>query len=98
MKKHDRKERGEKGQWFYIKRSLKFFVLALYPLWFGLAAQHKQFFAIGLLCIIIGIIQACYPQLAKFFAPLNNKERGEYDVVYRAEEAIKHKIDEINKQ
>ena len=28
----------------------------------------------------------------------DRKESGEYDVVYRAEEAIKHKIDEINKQ
>lgn len=98
--KHERRgSSGKRSRWYYIKKAIPFFVLSLYPFWFGLAAHSGRFIAIGMLCVLIGVFKLSYPKLKEFFAPLENKEQhGEYDYVYRASTYINKKIDDLKKQ
>ena len=95
----DKKRPDKNVKWYYIKRSLPLFILAPYPLWFGLAAHSRQFFSVGLLFVIAGLFIANTPKLRKFFAVLENKEQpGEYDYVSRAALMIKKGIDDLKNQ
>lgn len=94
-----KKQPDKNSKWYHIKRSLPFFILAPYPLWFGLAAHNRQFFAMGLVFVILGLVRANLPKLKEFFAPLANKEQpGEYDYVSRAASEIKKRIDDLKNQ